>query len=304
MTTTRALESIQEMADQSQKWHDEEGNREIRGSSSEGMTIITNKLNDLGHDLRRLKESVHAIQAGCEMCRGMYLGKDFHLKEKIKSIKVTGPMLATAHARIDVFRKKILLEVGREKVMFNANEGVPQLSITSICAINNLQVPNGFRAHENLEEFLMNNEINGDLGDFLELNDLLPENDMEPLEHLMCLRCCQIDFRTTQNIGKKGSGAYDQSPFNARHNGSTFVTTWIGLDDFSGNRENFWMNKLPNCNTPKMCPIRKHQRALRSSTPVGEAITTTSASTGAVSVFDKMTYEADDVTPPKRVSSK
>ncbi|GKA35904.1 reverse transcriptase domain-containing protein [Tanacetum coccineum] len=32
------------------------------------------------------------------------------------------PMLATAHARIDVFGGKILLEVGKEQVIFNANE--------------------------------------------------------------------------------------------------------------------------------------------------------------------------------------
>ncbi|GKD54200.1 putative reverse transcriptase domain-containing protein [Tanacetum coccineum] len=77
------------------------------------------------------------------------------------------PMPATAYVRIDVFSKKILLEVGGEKIMFNANEGIPLLSVTSVCAINNLQIPNGFEEQENLEEFLMNDEINVDLGDFL-----------------------------------------------------------------------------------------------------------------------------------------
>ncbi|GKC89240.1 putative reverse transcriptase domain-containing protein [Tanacetum coccineum] len=51
------------------------------------------------------------------------------------------PMLATAHARIDVL------------------------------------VPDDFG--ENLEEFLMNDNINRDLGDFLEDNDLLPGIDMD-----------------------------------------------------------------------------------------------------------------------------
>ncbi|GJS92065.1 hypothetical protein Tco_0774701 [Tanacetum coccineum] len=90
------------------------------------------------------------------------------------------PMLATAYVRIDVFSKKILLEVGGEKIMFNANEGIPLLSVTSVCAINNFQVPNGFEEQENLEEFLTNDEINVDLGDFLELDDLLPGNNVEP----------------------------------------------------------------------------------------------------------------------------
>ncbi|GJX08855.1 retrovirus-related pol polyprotein from transposon TNT 1-94 [Tanacetum coccineum] len=43
------------------------------------------------------------------------------------------PMLATAHARIDVFGWKISMEVGKENVIFNANEGRTSLSV---CAIN------------------------------------------------------------------------------------------------------------------------------------------------------------------------
>ncbi|GJT90454.1 hypothetical protein Tco_1079299 [Tanacetum coccineum] len=67
-----------------------ESNRGPGGSNSDGMSIITYMLNDLGHDMRKLKKSVHAIQVGCEMCGGIHLGKDCHLKEEIKSIKVTG----------------------------------------------------------------------------------------------------------------------------------------------------------------------------------------------------------------------
>ncbi|GKD76585.1 hypothetical protein Tco_1339206, partial [Tanacetum coccineum] len=70
-------------------------------------------------------------------------------------------MLATSHARNDVFRKKILLEAEGENV------------------------PNDFVAQENLEEFLMNNEINRESRDFLEFNDILPENDMEPFGVLL-----------------------------------------------------------------------------------------------------------------------
>ncbi|GJT65545.1 retrovirus-related pol polyprotein from transposon TNT 1-94 [Tanacetum coccineum] len=60
------------------------------------------------------------------------------------------PMLATARARINVFGRKISLEV-----------------------------PGDFREPENLEEFLMNDDINWDLGDFFEENDLLPSLDMD-----------------------------------------------------------------------------------------------------------------------------
>ncbi|GJX23112.1 hypothetical protein Tco_0227557 [Tanacetum coccineum] len=60
------------------------------------------------------------------------------------------PMLATAYVRIDVFSRKISLEV-----------------------------PDNFRRLEDLEGFLMDDDINGDLGNFLKDNDLLPGIDMD-----------------------------------------------------------------------------------------------------------------------------
>ncbi|GKA90601.1 hypothetical protein Tco_0812471 [Tanacetum coccineum] len=91
------------------------------------------------------------------------------------------PMLATAHDRIDVFRLKISLEVGTEKFVFNANEGKTPLSV---CVINDFEVPGEFEEPRGLEEFLMNDDINEDLGDFLEENDLLPKIDSDTLEVL------------------------------------------------------------------------------------------------------------------------
>nr|GEV65679.1 retrovirus-related Pol polyprotein from transposon TNT 1-94 [Tanacetum cinerariifolium] len=73
-----------------QKWHDGESNKGLGRSSEDGMSVITDKLNDLGRDMRKLKESLHAIQFGCEMCGGRHLGKDCQYKEEIKSIKATG----------------------------------------------------------------------------------------------------------------------------------------------------------------------------------------------------------------------
>ncbi|GKC46491.1 retrovirus-related pol polyprotein from transposon TNT 1-94 [Tanacetum coccineum] len=67
-------------------------------------------------------------------------------------------MLATTYARIDVLGKKISLEVGTEKV------------------------PEELEETEDLEEFLMNDDINEDLGDFLEEKDLLPKINLDTLE--------------------------------------------------------------------------------------------------------------------------
>ncbi|GJS51734.1 hypothetical protein Tco_0625096 [Tanacetum coccineum] len=49
MTPARALESIQTMADHSQKWHD--GSRRISSGSSDRITTITSKLDSLGNHL-------------------------------------------------------------------------------------------------------------------------------------------------------------------------------------------------------------------------------------------------------------
>ncbi|GJS38681.1 hypothetical protein Tco_0563724 [Tanacetum coccineum] len=63
VTPAEALIAIQTMADHSQKWHDGTTSRNIRSSSSnDGVAALVNKLDNLGRDMKKLKESVHAIQ--------------------------------------------------------------------------------------------------------------------------------------------------------------------------------------------------------------------------------------------------
>ncbi|GJU25916.1 zinc knuckle CX2CX4HX4C containing protein [Tanacetum coccineum] len=63
MRPAEALTAIQTMADHSQKWHDGTTSRNIRSSSSkDGLAALVNKLDNLGRDMKKLKESVHAIQ--------------------------------------------------------------------------------------------------------------------------------------------------------------------------------------------------------------------------------------------------
>ncbi|GJY10644.1 reverse transcriptase domain-containing protein [Tanacetum coccineum] len=47
------------------------------------------------------------------------------------------PMLATAHTRIDVFRGKNSLEVGKEHIIFNANEGATPVTVLPVFVIKN-----------------------------------------------------------------------------------------------------------------------------------------------------------------------
>ncbi|GKE66130.1 hypothetical protein Tco_1520291, partial [Tanacetum coccineum] len=63
MTLAQALTTIQIMADHSQIWHNGTTSRKIGSSSSnDGLAALVNKLDNLGRDMKKLKESVHAIQ--------------------------------------------------------------------------------------------------------------------------------------------------------------------------------------------------------------------------------------------------
>nr|GEV26230.1 hypothetical protein [Tanacetum cinerariifolium] len=56
-------------------------------SNSEGIAAIVIRLDNLGQDMKKLKENVHAIQVGCQNYRGAHLDKDYPLKEEVKSVK-------------------------------------------------------------------------------------------------------------------------------------------------------------------------------------------------------------------------
>ncbi|GJY79382.1 protein kinase-like domain, concanavalin A-like lectin/glucanase domain protein, partial [Tanacetum coccineum] len=62
--------------------------RKIKSSrNSEGIAAIVNKLENLGRDMKKLKENVHAIQVGCQTCGGAHLDKDCPLNEEVKSVE-------------------------------------------------------------------------------------------------------------------------------------------------------------------------------------------------------------------------
>ncbi|GJX10010.1 putative reverse transcriptase domain-containing protein [Tanacetum coccineum] len=56
-------------------------------------------------------------------------------------------------------------------------KGATPSTVSPVCVINDYDVIDDFGGHEDLVELLMNNDINGDLRDFLQDNDLLPNSD-------------------------------------------------------------------------------------------------------------------------------
>ncbi|GJT97149.1 zinc knuckle CX2CX4HX4C containing protein [Tanacetum coccineum] len=88
MTTTQALTAIQTMADHFQKWHDGTSSRNISSSSNtDGLAAIISKLDNLGRDMKKLKENVHAIQVGCQIYEGPHLDKECPLNEEVKQLE-------------------------------------------------------------------------------------------------------------------------------------------------------------------------------------------------------------------------
>ncbi|GKF44930.1 hypothetical protein Tco_0131482 [Tanacetum coccineum] len=85
MTPTQALKAIQTMADHSQKWHHGTLSRSLGSSSNtDELVAIVCKLDNLGCDMKKLKENVHAIQVGCQICEGPHLDKECPLNEEVK----------------------------------------------------------------------------------------------------------------------------------------------------------------------------------------------------------------------------
>ncbi|GKC86891.1 hypothetical protein Tco_1147540 [Tanacetum coccineum] len=88
MTPAQALTAIQTMADHSQKWHDGTTSRNVgSSSSSDGLAALVSKMDNLGRDMKKLKESVYAIQVGCQICEGPHLDKDCPLSEEVKQVE-------------------------------------------------------------------------------------------------------------------------------------------------------------------------------------------------------------------------
>ncbi|GJZ01757.1 hypothetical protein Tco_0519718 [Tanacetum coccineum] len=62
MPPAQDLKSIQDMADHSQNWYDGATTWQWSGHNSDDIAVITNRLDSLGCDMQKLKESIHAVQ--------------------------------------------------------------------------------------------------------------------------------------------------------------------------------------------------------------------------------------------------
>ncbi|GKA65813.1 RNA-directed DNA polymerase, eukaryota, reverse transcriptase zinc-binding domain protein [Tanacetum coccineum] len=68
--TTKQLEEMHDFKQESDE------TLRVSNDCSVGIVAITNKLDNLGRDMKKLKENVHAIQVGCENYGGAHLNKE------------------------------------------------------------------------------------------------------------------------------------------------------------------------------------------------------------------------------------
>ncbi|GJR24962.1 hypothetical protein Tco_0973489 [Tanacetum coccineum] len=278
MPPARALESIQDIADHSNKLHDGASIRQM-SDSSDGIVAITNKLDNLRCDVKKLKENVHVVQVGCEIYEGIHKTKEcplndeeiiveevhhdwikkfkektvLKLKEQNEAIKgLEAKSTVRLNARFSavlqnqqpakekdpgsfilpclignlnasnalddlgasirvmpffMFKRLGLVnlkpvnmliemedksmqaskEVGEEKIMFKANEVKLPLPVVFVFAVNNVEAPNDFCVHVGLEEQMIDDDFDKNIEDFLELNDLLPKEEVYPFGVLFYL---------------------------------------------------------------------------------------------------------------------
>ncbi|GJW61001.1 hypothetical protein Tco_0110336 [Tanacetum coccineum] len=125
-------------------------------------------------------------------------------------------MLATAHARIDVFGKKISLEVGTEQITFDINERESLIVISPVCVINNLSEINEFNEPKDLEELLLSDD---DLGIFLNDNDLLPNLENHVTMFLSPLGLARLNDDSSEMF------------YNPNSNSSISVDEFVEIDD-------------------------------------------------------------------------
>ncbi|GJW64583.1 putative reverse transcriptase domain-containing protein [Tanacetum coccineum] len=106
--------------------------------------------------------------------------------EDIKVSLILGrPFLSTAHAKIDVFKRKITLQVGDDKIVFKSDKPTSNI-IKRVYALGLREIELDLEARLIGEALILNRSLDPTYGDYIELNDLnkpleLRRNQVEDL---------------------------------------------------------------------------------------------------------------------------
>ncbi|GJV38756.1 hypothetical protein Tco_1417196 [Tanacetum coccineum] len=199
------------MYEYSKKWHNGTS-RIRSTKTFDGLAAIHAQLNNLGREIKKVNEKVYVAQVGCEQCKGPHYTKDCPLKEEVKrheensnmikeiqastdaAIQNQGALIKTleiqigqvskelaanplgitptAHAKIDVFKRKITLRVGDEKIIFKSMK--PASSLIKRVYMLGLRERMELDLEARLigETLVLHRSLDPLYKDYIELNDL------------------------------------------------------------------------------------------------------------------------------------
>ncbi|GKE55003.1 hypothetical protein Tco_1490159, partial [Tanacetum coccineum] len=146
------------------------------------------------------------------------LGASINMPEDIKTpLILRRPFLSTAHAKIDVFKRKIAIRVGNDKVVFQSDKPIRNI-IRRVYALSlEERMELDLEARLMGESLMINRFQDPDFGDFIELNDL---NEPLELSFYNSIMKDKLEFK-----GKNVVGAFINVPF--------FVGTFSVITDFA-----------------------------------------------------------------------
>ncbi|GJW46758.1 putative reverse transcriptase domain-containing protein [Tanacetum coccineum] len=120
----------------------------VSSNNTNGLAALVNKLDNLGRDMKKLKENVHAIQVGYQICEGPHLDKKCPLNEEVKQLEKVKygefrhsvPFNRSNGAKFYVGPPRTTneapsLSTGQCKVV-NANHEMPNIPISSRASVN------------------------------------------------------------------------------------------------------------------------------------------------------------------------
>ncbi|GJT13885.1 putative reverse transcriptase domain-containing protein [Tanacetum coccineum] len=199
--------AIQEMAEYSQKWHN--GTSRSRSIETfDRLVAIQAQLNNLGREIKKVNEKVYVAQVGYAAIRNqgasiktleiqiglrvkypkgiaenvlVGIGKfvfpvDFIIIDMPEDIKVPlileRPFLSTAHAKIDVYKRKITLRVGEERIIFTSVKPASSLIKRVYMLSLSERIKFDLEAWLMGETLVINRSLDPLNGDYIELNDL------------------------------------------------------------------------------------------------------------------------------------
>ncbi|GJU25282.1 hypothetical protein Tco_1163903 [Tanacetum coccineum] len=146
--------AVQEMIEYSRKWHNVTS-RSKSTETSNRLAAIQAQLNNLGRDIKKVNEKVYTAQVGYQ-----------------SALDPQKTILSTARAKIDVYKRKITLRVGEERIISTSVKPASSLIKRVYMLSLRERMELDLEARRMRETLVLNRSLDPFFEDYIELNDL------------------------------------------------------------------------------------------------------------------------------------